>query len=452
MSDEEMGVNLSRWTRIKESVRGRFRGRALLLFGDAPLTGKVIPDPTFEDLNNILTGDPDIGSAVDFIADVVMGLGAETTMDSTYKETAKYKGEGDHQDDELTAKQIVDEKSEVFGLDQIIQEVTKDIVGYGNSCVWKGSGGVKLPVLMRIMPAAIKTFKFDDSGLRLRSLETKYKTFSANQLIWFNYNRIGKQAIGFGILQAVGTSLKFGGETREAFATIKARIQQAMTNQIETFSAPNQMWVLPDASDKALKKYHTEINKFEKGRRLAYNKKGATVVTAVPERMRGLDFYVETLWNSFYLALQTPLPKLFTSPGFSQASARAAMAMGERKIYALQRYIKRMVEREIFTPWIAEEGLDPRKANVRLHWRMIQRPDTNVLLPVLQQARRDRDLTQEEFRHILADMGLPIDPKQEVTEKPLQSSGEIIPRPKQPIETAEKKYVETPGGPTRGGE
>jgi len=49
---------------------------------------------------------------------------------------------------------------------------------------------------------------------------------------------------------------------------------------------------------------------------------------------------------------QTPIPKLLTTPGFTEASANAAVEVAERHVMSLQRFIKRNVEKEIFTPLI----------------------------------------------------------------------------------------------------
>ena len=65
---------------------------------------------------------------------------------------------------------------------------------------------------------------------------------------------------------------------------------------------------------------------------------------------------------------QTPLPKLFTTPGFTEASARAALEIAERKVLALQRFIKRTIEKEIFSPLVLQAGFDQKKANCRLNW------------------------------------------------------------------------------------
>jgi hypothetical protein len=77
---------------------------------------------------------------------------------------------------------------------------------------------------------------------------------------------------------------------------------------------------------------------------------------------------IDHILNQVYLGGQTPLPKLFTTPGFTEASARAALEIAERKVMALQRFIKRTCEREIFNPLIRQAGFDPKKAGCRLNW------------------------------------------------------------------------------------
>ena len=129
---------------------------------------------------------------------------------------------------------------------------------------------------------------------------------------------------------------------------------------------------------------------------------------AVDPRAR-FEAYVEHILNQVYLGGQTPLPKLFTTPGFTEASARAALDMAERKVMALQRFIKRIVEREIFAPVIAQAGLDPKKADCRLNWGIPERPKIEVA-DVVRLAEVSASygvpyLRPEEVRRMLAKMG-----------------------------------------------
>ncbi len=72
--------------------------------------------------------------------------------------------------------------------------------------------------------------------------------------------------------------------------------------------------------------------------------------------------------HQIYLNGQTPLTKLFTTSGSTETSAKAALEIAERKVMALQRFIKRSCEHETFTPLILQAEFEPKTANCRLNW------------------------------------------------------------------------------------
>jgi len=113
--------------------------------------------------------------------------------------------------------------------------------------------------------------------------------------------------------------------------------------------------------------------------------------------------YLEHILNQVYLGGQTPLPKLLTTPGFTEASARAAVEVAERKVLALQRFIKRIVEREIFTPVIEQAGLDAMEAGCRLEWGIAEKPE--VVVADLLRAAELGLIRVDEFRGIMKKMG-----------------------------------------------
>lgn len=57
------------------------------------------------------------------------------------------------------------------------------------------------------------------------------------------------------------------------------------------------------------------------------------------------EYYIDHMVNQFYLGCETPLPRLFSTPGFTEASARAALDLQDMLIKPVQRYIKRQVEK-----------------------------------------------------------------------------------------------------------
>jgi len=108
---------------------------------------------------------------------------------------------------------------------------------------------------------------------------------------------------------------------------------------------------------------------------------------------------------------QTPIPKLLTTPGFTEASANAAIEVAERHVMSLQRFIKRIVEKDIFVPVMQQAGFDYKQAECRLNWGMPEKPDVESLLPMLADIAKDRSdiISAQEFRKILVDMGLALE-------------------------------------------
>ena len=99
--------------------------------------------------------------------------------------------------------------------------------------------------------------------------------------------------------------------------------------------------------------------------------------------------------NQFYLGCETPLPRLFSTPGFTEASARAALDLQDMLIRPVQRYIKRQVEKEIFENVVTQSGFDPTKAKVRLNFGT---PETPELIADLIKAAELGLVRAEEFR------------------------------------------------------
>ena len=145
---------------------------------------------------------------------------------------------------------------------------------------------------------------------------------------------------------------------------MKARIEKIMPEIFEKYAGPDELWIFAGASDEKLAEYQKLIKtKPKAGARFVYNKAEADIKTVSVDSRARYEAYIDHILNQIYLGGQTPLPKLFTTPGFTEASAKAALEIAERKVMALQRFIKRTCERQIFTPLIQQAGFDPKKAN-----------------------------------------------------------------------------------------
>lgn len=89
-------------------------------------------------------------------------------------------------------------------------------------------------------------------------------------------------------------------------------------------------------------------------------------------------------------------PGLFSTPGFTEASARAALDLQDMLIDPIQRMVKRRVEREIFATVVRQNGQDPAKAAVRLNWGSPETPE--IIASDLISAAEKNLIRPDEFR------------------------------------------------------
>jgi len=316
---------------------------------------------SFSDVITAYTQDPSCKAFVDFLADQAVGMGFYTTVNHEYAQAEQ-------------AKQIVDEFNEAVNLDELLQIGAREIVASGNS-FWLRTEPEHLENL-KILPltgfdnpkAVMRNRYGDVTGYNYSYGDVK-TSFPPEKIVHFRWNPVNFSAFGTGVLQVLLTELCFNGEKRMSFLEMKARMEKIMPEIFEKYAGPDELWIFAGASDEKLAEYQRLIkSKPKAGARFVYNKAEADVKTvSVDPRVR-YEAYVEHILNQVYLGGQTPLPKLFTTPGFTEASAKAALEIAERKVLALQRFMKRTCEREIFYPVIQQAGLNPTKANCRLNW------------------------------------------------------------------------------------
>jgi len=402
-------------THLTKRIDESFTHRAALFLTTTEKVMGVSPEVSFKTMSKVYLGDLAARASIDFLADQIAGAGFYTTMNEKYADKS----------DGKTAKELVDEFCSEHGLDEVLQESARYLVGWGNVFWWVGNPK-KIEFVRLVPPEIVKDngIKFDEAG-ELEKIELDWKRqpseIPGDEIIHLAYNVLTAKPLGIGILQSLCTPLDIGdGEQREPFYQIKAKIQSGMADTIYTFGAPNELWTFPGLSKEKLTEFFAQIKDIpRRGSRFVFNPpvgSEAKVQPIVAERMRGLDFYVDNLNDEFILGLQTPLAKLVTKTGFTEASANAALEVAERRVLALQRFLKRGVERNLFDHVVAEAGLDQKQAQVRLNWGMPEALDYEKLTALLSQLvliLRDigpNVITPAELRKILRDVAkLPLE-------------------------------------------
>jgi hypothetical protein len=399
------------FSRIREAVsRGRSSGSLLPAYRTVYGEPKAV---TFSDILTAYTRDPSCKAFVDFLADQAVGAGFYTTVNEEYEQAEE-------------AKQVVDEFNETVNLDSLLQTSAREVVASGNSFWLKTEPehleNLKiLPLTGFDNPKAVARNQYGEvTGYNYNYGDVK-KNFSPEKIIHFQWNPVNFSAFGTGVLQVLLAELSFNGETRMSFLEMKARIEKIMPEIFEKYAGPDELWVFAGASDKKLAEYQKMIKKKPKaGAKFVYNKVGADIKTVAVDPRARYEAYVDHILNQVYLGGQTPIPKLLTTPGFTEASANAAIEVAERHVMSLQRFIKRIVEQEIFEEIIDQAGFDYKKADCRLNWGMPEKPDVEALLPMLANIARDRPdiISAKEFRKILVDMGLALEKAERSEETP----------------------------------
>jgi hypothetical protein len=395
-----MSKVLKRFREFLSNIHGR---AGALLPAWKSKTGER-PPVTFEGMTHIYLRDPAARAAVDFLADQAVGMGFYTTAEVQ------------------RAKDVVDNFSEHVNLDGLLQIGAREVIAFGNS-FWEKIEPNHLENLTILPITSIDKVQRDKYGRVQGYKQTAQyggKKLEPERVIHLCWNPVAGEAFGTGILRSLCTQIRLeNGETRPSFVAMKAGMEQGMTEIIKKYAGPTELWKFPGLRDDKAEEYASKIkNMPREGARFVVNVPAEVDVVTVDPRSR-FEAYTEHIWNQFILGLQTPLPKLFTTPGFTEASARAAIEVAERKVMALQRFLKRIIEREIFQPVIRQAGFDPAEAEVRLEWGLPEKPDVEALLPMLADIAKDRPdvISAAEFRKILVDLGLALEKIEEEAEE-----------------------------------
>jgi len=361
--------------------------RGVLLPAFRTIVGES-PSISFDALVDIYLCDPAARAAVDFLADQTVGTGFYTTAE------------------DATAKAVVDEFNETVNLDDMLLRMCREVVAFGN-CFWEKLEPTYLESLKILPITSVDRILRDQYGEVQGFRQTvRYggNILDPERIIHFCWNPVDGEAYGTGILRSIAETMNLGdSESRPSFVDMKASLEKGMIEIMRKYAGPTELWKFPGLPDDKASEYASLLKSMPReGGRFVVNMPAEVEVIAVDPRSR-FDAYVEHIWNQYILGLQTPLPKLFTTPGFTEASAKAAIEVAERKVMALQRFIKRVVEREVFVPVVRQAGFEPKEVQVRLNWGLPKASEMRI--EDLLKAFEDEAIRKDELRKMLTKQG-----------------------------------------------
>ena len=353
------------------------------------------PKVPLSDILKLYEKDPTCKASIDLLAAATVGMGFYTTAKDE------------------KAKRVVDSFNEEVNLDALLNDMARVLIATGND-FWRKITPENLKELKRLNIDAIDKIKYSfysEEKLKIPNKIEGYKltqkyggeTLRPEALIHWKINCTSTSEFGTGILQVLLQTLILNSNRRPSYAWMKAKIERIMPKIFEKYAGPDVLALLERANNETIQKFEGVIkNRPEEGAWLFYSGKGDIKPVMLDPRAR-FEYYIDHIINQFYLGCETPLPRLFSTPGFTEASANAALNLQDMLTKPIQRYIKRQVERDIFDAVLNQSGFNSAEAKVRLNWGSPETPE--VVMADLIKAAELGLIRPEEFRKNAAKFG-----------------------------------------------
>jgi hypothetical protein len=357
------------------------------------------PTVTLARLVDYYLKDPMVMGAVDSVGEQIAGPGFYTVCEQGFED----------------AKKLVDEFCAEVNMDSLLMQTSKEIVFSGN-CFWEKirstkSGDDKKLVSIKVLPlssmAYIQRDKFGRIELYIQQVGSDKVEFGPGEIIHFKLNAIDGSAWGIGTLHSLASTKQIDERTlRPAFLDIKARLEDDIQKIVHRYAAPKRLWNFEGVSDQKLQEEYAPT--------IQDAPIDADFVTNKPVSVNSLDInpsarfdgFIEAINVQIVQGLQTFITRLLTAAGYTEASATVADKVAQRKIMYVQRFVARIVEKQIFEIILKENGQDPAQAGVRLRWGIPDRPEVKmehiVQLAQISATSGIEYLTRDEVRNMLA--------------------------------------------------
>lgn len=375
--------------------------------------------PSFKDMIDYYKTDPNVKGAIDELAETCVGHGFHLTCAEGFED----------------ALEVAEEWCEEINLDGLNQVIARELWATGN-CILEKVDPEPRPLvdIVHLPISSFKHIKIKQDGTIIsyeQRIGGKSNTIPAKRVIHLAWNPIDGK-IGVGLLQpllerGMGYTWKDASGTthteyRPSYREIMEEIEDSMRKVLRRY-VPRFVYKFYGFTDDQVSSHASKIKSL---------RPEDDFIAGIPNKERQelkidrlttdprsrLDPFIEFFHNARYTALETPTLKLFLEAGFTEASARTAVQVLDRKVAAFQRFLKREIERQILKPrvmqvmnWKRESQW--KKANIRLNWGQIEQPKVDIeqLIRLADISARTgvQYITPEELRKILAKWGVPLE-------------------------------------------
>ena len=353
-----------------------------------------------------------VNAAFDWMAEAVVGPGfwiSAAEPDPTQPAAVEVGKRG---------QAVIEEFMEEVQADTLLLSTTKNCVAFGNDF----HKPITPQDLVQLEPVPltsifrIKRREAPDGRVHADWVEQRlggtHRRIPAAEFHHYRWNPENNAAFGVGLLTKLAQSLDYtvklkgAHETRTRPSLMDMRMQlQDDFRLAQHRRIPRDVWHIPGATVADKSELESDLQVMEADQDVTVRAPNLTVhELGRTGKIVQTDAMQETVMQDVQQGLQTPILRLYTTPGFTEASAKEATDMALRKITMLQRFLKRQFERFVITPVLRQAGFDDHDldvANVRLMWG---NPDPPTLemhdVIALVTARPDAIKTHELRRHL----------------------------------------------------
>ena len=332
------------------------------------------------DYEKYYRSDSEVHAAVNVLADMSVGVGYFTECENE------------------KAKEIVDKFAEDVGLDQRLLNIVKLKLIYGFCPVerYLVKGPPKGVLRLKILPSRTVQVGRDPKGKILgykQTLHGKKVHFKPKEIVWFVY---GIGPYGTSIIEPILSLVKSKEQTHKDMPKIIHRYSSPLT----VWETEGSIGVLKDAV--ISREPNEDIF-------LGQVKKDAVRFKTVEIDPRGRFVeYINDVNQGILEGLQAPL--LHYLRNATEASATKMLEVIDRHVQGIQQYVKRVVEREIFTPLLGAYGI---KEVPSINWGAPKTGLEDLDLDGLARLVEVQALTPLAAQNLMRKMGLPLEEEDE---------------------------------------
>jgi hypothetical protein len=376
-----------------------------------------------------MPGWPDFAKALETYQHPMVALAVDSIVSSVLSSGFYFTSE------DAEAKERVERWSEKIGFRGLLFEVVKELVLCGNSFLMVEGSGEDLR--LHRVPLTWFRPKLDlalDDSLRVRIVnyylqvkigpQSRDIVLPAEKVIHLAFNVLDPSwPWGVGLaFQLISRRRDMLGREAPSPFEAEAALMRALIAYLQK-AVPRRLFYFNVDKTKLIEEIKPELEIILLDPTLDYitNEKFEITDVKAPGDLKW-EFY-DIFGNQFVASLRSPVVKLFTTPGFTEASAREATNVWELYVNALREYVEHVIETQII-PKVAGSG-----AKVEIHWGQPVRPELEFN-QIIQAAKADAYnaaiISREEARKMLRELGWMLE--EETAEPTLESFVFVTPR------------------------